>query len=73
MKSCKKEDSPFLTRAELVERWKGAINENTLRIWYHRDKGPAVHRIGKDFLYDIKDVVKFEEHCKISKKKIRDV
>mgnify|MGYP003395258675 CR=1 FL=1 len=67
------EESPFLTRDQLVERWQGAVNANTLRIWYHRGKGPKVHRIGKDFLYNISDVMVFESECKSSGKKIRDL
>jgi hypothetical protein len=50
----------LLTPEELCERWKGSVTVATLAAWRARDIGPAYVKIGRQVLYRLADVEKYE-------------
>lgn len=50
----------YLTAAELVERWRGQVNVETLASWRSRGNGPRFVKIGGRVLYPIADVEEYE-------------
>lgn len=54
------EDSNLLTPAELCERWKHVVRQDTLAMWRHQKKGPPYLKVGSKVLYALKDVVEYE-------------
>ncbi len=58
MAKTKKAD--LLTPGELVERWRGAVAEKTLRNWRNRGRGPVSTTIGRRVFYALPDVVRYE-------------
>lgn len=58
-------EAKFLTPAELVERWAGAVTLGTLANWRSRCKpgrqvGPAFQKIGSRVLYPLAAVMAYE-------------
>lgn len=53
--------SEFLTPAQLVRRWKGAVTTATLSSWRSRNTGPAYIKIGGKVLYRLADVETYEQ------------
>jgi hypothetical protein len=51
----------FLTRAELIARWKDRITDSTLKTWKSRGIGPQPMKIGRDYLYRLSDVIAYEK------------
>lgn len=51
----------FLTAAELVERWNGAVQVGTLANWRSQGKGPIYQKIGSKVLYPLSKVIEWEE------------
>ena len=48
----------FLTRAELAARWRQA--PHTLDNLANRGEGPPYRRIGRQALYDVQDIERYE-------------
>ena len=51
---------PYLTQAELMERWRGQIQGATLNTWRSRKLGPPYVKIGGRVLYPLRAVEEFE-------------
>lgn len=50
--------TPFLTRAQLAERW--AMSPRTLENWAVSGRGPKFCRFGKRVMYRVDDVQRYE-------------
>lgn len=53
------QETPFLTRPELAERWK--MNVRTLENWAVRKRGPKPARFGRRVMYRVADVLAYED------------
>jgi len=51
-------ETPFLTRAELAERW--GISIRTLENWARAGRGPEHRRFGHRAMYRLSDVEAYE-------------
>jgi hypothetical protein len=51
----------YLTADELVTRWKGTVKKATLKNWRSSGKGPKFTKPGKEILYPITEVEKYEK------------
>ncbi len=54
----------FLTINELVDRWGGIVAPQTLAGWRSKKYGPKYTKIGKQILYKITDIEKWEKDNK---------
>lgn len=53
----------YLTPAELVARWNGAVTKGTLANWRSKGKGPAFQKFGSNVRYPIAKLEAYEaEH-----------
>ena len=50
----------YLTPAELVKRWSGAVTTGTLANWRNKGKGPAFSKFGSSVRYPLEKVLVYE-------------
>jgi len=53
-------DPMFLTRNEVIERYRGQISEGTLRNWSSMRVGPSFLKIGKAVLYPLEELNRWD-------------
>jgi hypothetical protein len=54
-------EQTYLTQAELLERWRGAIKHvGTLANWRNAGRGPEYVKIERKVLYPLKSVEEYE-------------
>lgn len=51
----------YLTPAQLVERWNGAVTTGTLANWRSRSAGPAFQKFGSRVRYPLSAVLAYEK------------
>lgn len=51
----------YLTPAELVARWNGAVTTGTLANWRSKGKGPAFQKFGSNVRYPIAKLEAYEK------------
>jgi len=56
----KREEPTFLTEAEVVDRYRGAIARGTLRNWRAQRRGPPFVKVGKSVLYPLRALEAWE-------------
>ncbi|WP_245228126.1 helix-turn-helix domain-containing protein [Xanthomonas bromi] len=50
----------FLTSAQLVERWNGAVTAATLANWRSQGRGPSFTKLGSKVLYPLASLIEWE-------------
>lgn len=50
----------YLTPAQLVARWNGAVTTGTLSNWRNQKRGPAFMKFGRSVRYPMSGVVAYE-------------
>lgn len=53
-------NTQFLTPAEVVARWGGAVTTDTLANWRSKRKGPRFTKVGARVRYRLQDVIAYE-------------
>lgn len=53
----------FLTPAQVVERWNGAVTVSTLKNWRSKGSGPDFIKFGHHIRYPLEKLIEYEAGC----------
>lgn len=61
----------YLTPAQLVARWGGAVSIGTLANWRSHDRGPPYTKAGRKVMYSVKEIEEYEKQFKTNTSEVK--